>query len=459
MLLVAGALCLCGCREAPRQGIPPGLWPPVILISLDTLRSDALAHGEPGAGSTTPHVDRLVADSIHFSSGVTEIPFTLPAHMSMLTGAAPDVHGVFGEDDRLPRGLATLAELLAEAGYATAGVVSSDWLGPGFGFARGFERYERIEHGLEFAERVNRAALDSLDWIHGGGRPPFLFVHYYDAHSDSAQGGNRRPYWAPEELSTDLDPECREGLCTPGGECATGYLLWASHHPDEVDARALRCLQESYRAGVRALDEGVGALLAGLEARGLYEPALILLTSDHGEEFGEHGQFIHAQTHHESVAIPLAIKLPGGREGGGRDPRAAQLADLLPTILGVLELEMPPGMTGSDLLAPSDRAPSIAVAQNKHRPERYALMEGRWKLIHDFITDRTRLYDRELDPEEVVDLARERPDVVAGLMSRLEARLREYREIRASVPSGPEVDNEALDVDARRRLEALGYVD
>ena len=302
------------------------------------------------------------------------------------------------------------------------------------------------------------SALDSVDRVLEEGRTPFLFVHYYDAHSDSTDRGNRRPYWSPARLSTALEATCREGLCSPAGECATGYLLWASHHAAEVDEAARQCLFESYLAGVRALDEGVGELIAGLEARALYESALIVLTSDHGEEFGEHGQFVHAQTYRESVAVPLAIKLPAAAAGQRRQA-TAQLADLLPTIVRFLGIEVPQGVTGTDLLAATVDAERITVSQNKHRPQRYAATKGRWKLIHDYVTDRSRLYDRETDPGEMLDVAEARPEIVEELRWRLEKRVRQARDLRRSVAAAAETESDVLDPAARRRLEALGYLD
>ncbi|MCZ6726587.1 MAG: sulfatase-like hydrolase/transferase, partial [Acidobacteria bacterium] len=253
-LLLLPAALFAGCRPDAQVATPR---PPVILISLDTLRADALS------AQTTPHLARLAAASVRFSSALTEVAFTLPAHMTMLTGSAPDVHGVSSREDRLGLGQPTLAEMLGRAGYATAAVVSSDWLSKGFGFGRGFDSYQEIDLGSSFALRVRRRALATLDRLTATGQPPFLFVHFYDAHSDTEQGGNRRPYWAPPEESAELPATCLKGACAPEGRCATGYLLWANHHPDEVSTRDRECLLSSYLAGVRALDSGVGELLAG----------------------------------------------------------------------------------------------------------------------------------------------------------------------------------------------------
>ena len=448
--------------------------PPVLLISLDTLRADAVGSKNSSGASLTPNMDRLAADGIRYPAATTELPFTLPAHMSLLTGTAPDTHAVFGREDTLPLGVATLAELLAAAGYATGAVVSSDWLNPAFGFERGFGEYVETPVELDYAARINRRALNFLGKLSTTGQPPFLFLHYYDAHSDTGKGGNRRAYWSPAAQSAELAPACLVGQCVPGdsgvtegqktgnAQCATRFLLWANHNREQVTAAQRECLAASYRAGVRALDIQLGALFAALESRDLYRRSLIIVTADHGEEFGEHGQFVHAQTFQETVAIPLIIKLPAQESAGEIDPRPAQLADVMPTILQQLDLPLPETLTGSSLLATSLESPEtslVQVSQNKHRPRRYALTVGRWKLIYDFVDQRARLFDLERDPAESKDLAGERSDQVDRLKALLDAHRQRLQAKRAQIDAGAAADGAGnLSEEAVRRLESLGYV-
>jgi arylsulfatase A-like enzyme len=451
--LVAGLLAAtCAPPPPPR---PAARSPHVFLLSLDTLRADAVGARDAGGVAVTPNLDALARRSSRFGRATSEIPFTLPAHMTLLTGVAPDVHAVFGEDDRLAPGVPTLAETLAAAGYRTGAVVSSDWLRPGFGFGRGFERYEELPLDLEFGERVDGAAWSLFDELAAGGEPVFLLVHYYDAHSDFELHGNRRPYWSPAEETSGLAAACREGLCAPDGRCATGFLLWADHHPEAVPRSTRDCLWQSYLAGVRALDAGVGAFIDELTARGLLEHSLLVVTSDHGEEFGEHGQFIHAQTFGESLAVPLLIRRPGPDEPAVGD--RAQLADLVPTILREVGIAVPSTVTGHSLFDDAWPRPP-ALAQNKYRPRRYAWLEGEWKLVHDYVTDETRLYDLASDPGELTDVAAARPEVVEALRARLDERVRALHERYLLAAEGV-APGEPFDAEARRRLEALGYVD
>lgn len=444
-----------GCRSERASRVLPSegsrsAAPPVVLISLDTVRLDAVS--DP---SLAPNLTRFAAESVSFSGAYTEMPFTLTAHATLLTGLAPDVHGVIAPRSRLGAEWTTLAQVLRRAGYGTTAVVANDWLDPRFGFDRGFDDYVMVGAALVTSDEVTRRSLEALDRILSAGKPPFLFTHYYDAHSDFDREGNTRPYVASAEPET----ACRREWCTPDGECATGFLLWANRHPEEVSAVERDCLSQAYRAGVRDLDAAFGRLRQALMERGLWGPALVVVVSDHGEEFGEHGQFIHAQTFDETVSIPLWIKLP---EGGAprRIGTPAQLADVLPTILGLLDLPIEDPITGHDLLAVrADETPRVVVSQNKYRPARYAAQRGRWKLIHDVGRDRSWLFDRESDPGEQVDVAAANPDTVEELRRALEARRALFARIASRAVVDAAASDEVLDDEALQRLRSLGYVD
>jgi len=433
---------------------------PVILISIDTLRADSVDD------TGTPNLARFRDEALSFNGAFSEIPFTLSAHATMLTGLAPDAHGVFGAQDRISAGQVTLAQALGAAGYRTAAVVSSDWLRPEFGFGRGFESYDQVAEGLTFAERVTQVGVQSLDRIVGQRGTPFMFLHYYDAHSDSELKGNRRAYYASPAASDGLAEPCAQGQCAPaeegseGSRCATGFLLWANRHASEISQGQRECLRASYRAGVGDFDQAFGDLRGELEERGLWDQALIVVTSDHGEEFGEHGQFIHAQPYVESLAIPLWIKLPGGRRGGEGLDRQAQLADVMPTLLGQLGLTVDREMTGRDLLGGGAIGERLILGQNKYRPELYSAQDVRWKLMHDFVVGRSKLYDLTSDAGETKDVAGDHPETVAALLSALERRRAQLLSLRGHRESqGLGEEGETLTPEAVRRLEALGYVD
>jgi len=272
--------------------------------------------------------------------------------MSIFTGLYPDVHGVDRKKSRLSEAVPTLSTLLHEAGYNTFGVVTNLWMKGEFGFARGFDHYERLPYGLVYADRVNSRIFQLIDARAGHESPLFLFVHYIDPHSDFLNvGENALPYYAPPEFlePTGIPADSRE-FCDHQDNCATEFLLAADREgrplaPETVDRIAML-----YERGVAYLDHELGILIDGLRSRNLWDDALVIITSDHGEEFREHGLFIHIQPYVENLAIPLMVKLPGGRAGGSRVDSTVETVDLLPTLLDAARVPHPAHIQGESLL-------------------------------------------------------------------------------------------------------------
>jgi arylsulfatase A-like enzyme len=273
----------------------------VVLISIDTLRADHLRlHGGAVAA---PHIESLAGDGSLYRSAFAHSPQTLPSHASMLTGLLPFQHGARDNVGfTLTQGVTTLAERLKRTGYATGAAVSSYILRKETGLDRGFDHYESafdVGAGPEVTiAQVQRAGDETLkiarDWIakHEGG-PLFFFLHLYEPHT---------PYEPPSPY--------REQYAHP------------------------------YDAEIAYSDALVGNFLDFLKARGLYEPALIVLTSDHGEGLGDHGEQEHGIFLYQGVArVPLVVKWPGNQRAGTRVSAAVQLIDLAPTIAAVTGVE------------------------------------------------------------------------------------------------------------------------
>ncbi len=440
----------------------------MVLISLDTLRQDHVGAYVPGEPSATPNLDAFATESIILESVWAPVPFTLPSHMTMFTSLDPDVHGVTTKRSRLSETLPTLPEKLRSAGYRTAGVVSNLWMKGEFGFARGFDEYERVPYGLTYADRIIGRAFELVEQGPAG-EPLFLFLHFIDAHSDFADvTENSLPYFVSnqilERLGVDpVDPR----FCDDEGRCATDFLIAADDESRQVDPATVDLMAALYRGGVEDLDRSVGSFFAGLRQRGLYDDALIVVTADHGEEFREHGLFIHVQPYVESLAVPMMIRLPGGAHAGRRVDVVAELTDLKPTLLELLGLPLPGGLQGrslaSHLVGPAAPATAhAALGRDKKRHQRYSLRTHELTLIHDFESGRSELYDRLLDPDETIDVGSRRPDDVARLLADLRSRLRANQVLRASL-SAPEADpSPAADVltdEERDRLRAIGYLD
>ncbi len=457
-LLLAFAPCACG---APPEATPPRL---VVLISLDTFRADALGALSGAESSPTPALDRLVADGVLFEEAVCQIPHTLPSHMSLFTGLYPEAHTVRPGGAPLTATIPVLGELVKEAGYTTSAIVTTEWLDPKWGFDRGFDDYRRLPHRPTYAPRVNSAALERIDAGNESGEPLFLFLHYYDAHSDFSQGSdNKLPYFAPEPL--------REGLgvsgdgsefCDDEGNCATSFLIGTDRNRTQVSEEIRARIEGLYRAGARYLAEEIGQLLQGLRDRGMYDEALIVLTADHGEEFREHGRWLHSQTFEETARIPLVIKMPGGEGAGRRIDHVVETVDVLPTLAELLGVEPPARIQGESLLAliaGGERHKRSTFSQNSINAKKYGLRTDDEKVRVDLGQGTVELYDLLADPEERHDLAPEERQRANRLARELRRRLEESRQLAQELTRGGDEEAVTLTDEEKKALEALGYVD
>ncbi|MCH7872423.1 MAG: sulfatase-like hydrolase/transferase, partial [Planctomycetes bacterium] len=281
----------------------------VILLTVDTLRADALRVYSDGA-PPTPNLSALAADSVVFDEAVSPAPWTLPAFSSIMTGLSPTVHQAIRSTSRLPD-VPTLAERMRASGYRTAAIGKNPYLLPLFGLSRGFERYEmypapggrslgRALLGWAFPERF---ALDvttdgitrkAVRWLtENRERRFFLWLHYFDPHVPYEPPSAYLPKSTPpERIGTSFEDTAR---------LREGYFV-----PTREEIEWLRGL---YHAEVRYVDDNIGVLMAALKRLGIYEETLIVFTSDHGEEFAEHGGYDHGHTlYDELVRVPLFVK-------------------------------------------------------------------------------------------------------------------------------------------------------
>lgn len=456
------ALWLGGCGvgvEAP-PAVASG--PDVILISLDTYRWDALGLNRSESGILTPNLDRFGRDAVNFTGMFAQMPHTLPSHASMFTGLYPDVHRALTNTSPLPASIPTLAEVLALAGYRTVGFTSCTWFKEKFGLAQGFETYEVISNldHYTFAAEINDMAFELFETLpkltDPGRRPLFLFLHYYDAHSDIGQD---LPYWAPEAYRLGINGSDGR-FCDPAGNCATEYLQAADRHGRDLSSAEIEDLRRLYLSGIRYLDHQLGQLFQRLREAGLSDNSLTIITADHGEEFREHGRFIHAQAYDETMRVPLLVRFPGGEYSGATVSALVESTDILPTILDVLDLPAPSPLQGRSLLAVlaghSDR--QEVIVQGKERKHLYGLRTAEYKLLHDFATGATELYDLRTDLRERNDLAGSQPEIAKRLRRRLIRRITENREFASDLGPVLQPGTTELTVEEVKRLKALGYV-
>lgn len=437
--------------------------PDVVFISLDTLRRDHVGAYRPPGDSFTPNLDDFARTAVVLDDAYATIPSTQPSHLSIFTSLHPDVHRVEGKKLRLSDRVPTMPEILKADGYQTLGLVSIDWMEGTFGFARGFDHYERMTHDLTYADRLNRRLFELLD-DQPRKQPLLLFLHYIDAHSDFySVAANKLPFYAqaPQLTKLGIDPDSDE-FCTPKDECATDFLLAVNRGDVVLSPAAEARIRALYRAGVEYLDRDLGELFAGLKERGLWDDALIVLTADHGEELGDHGQWIHNQPYSEDIAVPLMVRLPRGAHGGSRQKGLADSTDLLPTILDYLGLERRAHFQGNSLRPLLEQGSAIrprSLARDKLTPTRYALRTAEYCLVHDLRTAESQLYDLRVDPRELVDVSSSHPQEVAALIATLSSALARNRDAAREFTPLPIDPGEGLTEEEEKGLRALGYLD
>jgi arylsulfatase A-like enzyme len=385
----------------------------ILLVSFDTTRADALGCYGNAAGAT-PNVDALAREGILFGNAFTPVPITLPAHTTMLTGLDPSRHSV--RDNALydvPSSAPLLQQLLKDGGRRTFAVVASIVLLGRYELRRGFDSYD--DHGLlvtggddheRQADAVAAAALPQL----AGSEPFFGFVHFYDPH---------QPYRAPADLAAKVaDP---------------------------------------YLAEVANADRAFGRLIDALRAAGRLDRTIVVVTADHGEGRGDHGEMSHGMLLHDATQhVPLIVRVPGAR--AGRCDALVRLCDLTPTLLDLLGVAVPPGLDGRSL-APAIRGngelddedaylETISTQLSFDFAPLFGVRSREWKLV---VGARPHLWHLSEDRGELKDVAAGHPDVVAALTRKLQ-HLRDGR--------GPalERDLRAVTGDELKVFGGLGYV-
>ncbi len=441
-------------------------FPDILLISLDTLRSDCV-WPQSGRAPDMPWLAEYAAGAIQFRAAQAPIAFTLPSHMTLFTGLHPQSHGV-DEGRPLASAVAPLGERLRTLGYATLGLHTNEWMKGDFGFARGFDRYEQLPHAPTYADRVREAALAGWPAARGE-KPRFLFLHFMDAHSDFfGVQQNPLPYYSPPEFRSDLEGagEARE-FCLADGGCATDYLLSGQLDAGGLDESRVRLAETLYRRGARYLDAQLQQLFAELAVRGLLEHTLVVITSDHGEEFREHGRMLHSQVYEESLRVPLIVKLPGKSSAARIVDSPVGLADLLPTVLDLIGA--PPAPPEGEMLDGSTLVPLLRgeaggavrplLSQDKLTRSVFGLRRGNWKLVSDLHSGERKLFDLVADPGERRNLAEREPAVLDELSSALRTTLARSRAVARRVGAQRAQWEEVLTREEVARLRSLGYID
>jgi len=436
------------------QARPPR--PNVILIVLDTVRADHIGFfgGNP---KVTPNIDSFIKNSAAFENAYAPERNTPVSHMTMFTGLYPATHKVDARNRGLDRKIPTLAEILKKEGYLTLGYTgAAGLLSPKFGFGKGFDFYNNGKYGVKkhkvSAELETTAILHQLNSIKKR-RPLFLFINYFDAHHDSG----KLPYNSPIEYRQLFCSEQERNFTGKVGPNYWGDVSRANEPPTKVPKEYIEQIICFYDAGLAYLDHWVGILIQNLKEMNLYDNSLIILTSDHGEEFREHGYFRHRNSflHEGLVNVPLAIKLPGAR-----DPHVFStpvgLVDLLPTIMDYLKIGKKSLLQGESLLS---------LIQSKTEEDRIAYGMGirglafvrkeNWKLIvqkFDSSNPKYQLFNLSTDPGEMKDLTLVNPAKFSELKLTLKNKYEKAQSVKFNNPS------QTLTPDELEGLKSLGYL-
>jgi arylsulfatase A-like enzyme len=437
----------------------------IFLIALDTLRADALAarvNGQP----LTPNIDRFRGDSVDFARCYSQCNWTLPAFMSFFTGQYEFNHQMH-KSAALGLDKPFLVRDLA-ADHVTINLNGGTYMSKNFGFARHFDYFESSPElfGSTGGQALFTKALDLID--RGQFPSSFMFLHTYQVHA---------PYAPPAEFLERINPRPLHR------QLNSVTFNQRKRKFKRVDDALIKSYQELYQGEILAFDSFFGDFVGALRRRGIYDRSLIVLMSDHGEEFFEHGGWAHNHSlYAELLHVPLLVKFPGNRHKGRTIQENVGVIDILPTVLATVGrkvqdpavdgLDLTPLLSGKKLARPFLFS-SISNCRFLHQiPPKFAVFTDRYKVIHNYdyspadlkffaaeglppATGQTEIYDLELDPGDRVDLFARRKDVYQQVSQQIK-RLRAV--IDANLARKRPAQQRRFDRELQKQMKSLGYL-
>jgi arylsulfatase A-like enzyme len=453
----------------------------VILLTVDTLRADVLScYGSEEV--STPNIDQLAKDGVLFTNAISPAPWTLPSFSSIMTGLSPLVHKTTKVNSQLPDNLSTLAERMRDSGYLTVAIVDNGFLSPHSNISQGFLEYNFFPRysigssvGVKLLEQffpkkfklettTTELTQEAVDWIASNrDKDFFLWLHYYDPHV---------PYSPPSEFLPEGDAPARIGnrFSDPFGIRSGNFA------PSPIEKKWIRDL---YLGEVRYVDDSIGKFLDSLKKLGLYDESLIVFTSDHGEEFWEHGGYEHGHSlFNEVIRVPLIIKLPNSMTSRAMDhnerPTISMAASgkidetvttqsIMPTILDISGIEYDADYLSSGSLGPllknsnnHIQEPIISAGLLYFEDQESVTFNGS-KYIRFMETNREILYDLIRDPGERISVLNSSPQKAERARNILRKHTRVAEKIRENngIVSGKGVE---FDQGTKEKLKSLGYL-
>ena len=436
----------------------------VILISLDTLRSDHLGcYGYKR--DTSPAIDAFAEDSAQFLNTYSSSPWTLPSHVSLLTSLHCMKHMVHYEDEKMDSSLVTLADLLRQKGFYCSAFTGGGFVNAAFGFSKGFDSYGQSSRGIHQIDGAEGICQSVLNWIDNHqDRDFFLFIHTYQPHN---------PFSCPPPFNTMFLDDAAEWKEID----LLKYIGGKEGIFKNLSERERENIIGLYDAEIRYTDEKlIQPLLKKLKDTGLYDQSTIILTSDHGEEFYDHHGWEHGHTlYNELLKVPLIIKFPGSEFAGKKINTVVRLVDVMPTILDKLGLKrsglnldgksLMPILKEREKVDRTFRAYKADNILNSHIPQKISINEEKVKLILNkkFTAEQLDFFSSsppELAPIELYDLSKsfieknnivdEKPRIASQLV-----RLINEMYIKMKERKSEKAD---IDKDLLEQLKALGYL-
>ncbi len=441
------------------------------------------------ARETSPNIDRLAANGVLFENAFSSTSWTLPAHAALFTGLADSVHGCTDTNMRLDERLVTMAERFRAAGYATAGFFSGPYLHPVFGLGQGFDVYEDCtsypklsaryakENGTVDGMKIWTASHNDITsprvykavrhWLRSNERTPFfLFIHLWDVHYD---------FMPPPPYNRMFDPDY-------DGTITSRDFLNNPAINKNMPRRDLEHLIALYDGEIAWTDEHIGKIMSELSDLGLTDSTVVVLLSDHGTEFFEHGLKGHRETlYDEVIHIPLIIRWPQRLPTGARLEPQVRIVDVLPTVLELAGLEAPQKIMGQSLLPlvdtgtlPHDNlvvaelmtdagtltvdghwAPKDPRFEIQHRLRAFRRPDH--KLIYDLNRDETQIFDLGKDPGEQMPVGPDDATIAAAAQKDAEEGRKWLSDYDAFV--GAHSKASEIPPHVQEKLQVLGYVE
>ena len=425
--------------------------PHVIIFDIDTLRADHLGcYGYER--STSPSIDSFAKEAVQFKWAFAQAPNTPPSQASILTGMYPTSHGRIGNEQKIPDRVDTLAEVLRANGFTTAAFVDGGLMVRGFGMEQGFDVYDDAGgHLKKIGPRVRDWIDQHLEDPVTRDAPFFLLVHTYDVHS---------PYeLTPEPFRSTFVTE----ISPPPGVFRNDMSkfmadVWnrrAGPVPPMLNENELQWAIAMYDGGIRHVDAWFGEFERFLEKRGLFGNSYVVVISDHGDEFQEHGNLFHDKIYTTVTQVPLLIRFPGSAFRTSCD-QVVETIDLAPTLLEALGIEAPAGMQGRSLMAAAkgqrlDR--ERAFSESPYYGRRIAFADRDTRLFLTARTGAVELYRYREDPLEQRDLSDNDEPTVNRMRNIVELWEKTVNE-SASLPE----EGKGFSETAKEQLKALGYI-